>query len=366
VPYRLLVDAALSAPTGENCQPFTFRREGDALLVCHDGDRARHRLNPREHASLISLGCLLEAVELRAGRLGLGMELDELDVGSGEPRDGGAGAPWARLRFPARGNGSGSDSDAATLEAALPQRATDRRPFRPGAVPEALRTALLLDARRFSDCRLILRGPATGALRELILESDSLLWSDPAVARDAIRWVRFSDAELLRTRDGLNWRNLGYPIGIGQLSRVVRGGPGALRLLRAAGGAVASRALLARLVDSATLTGLVAVRGTGRQRLVEAGRLSMRAWLRLTAAGWGFQPLTLPSLCVYNATVGALPLDLPASARALLLGGEPVLREAFELGARELPLWMFRAGPSEPLPANLRVPRRRVDEVLRA
>ena len=53
-------------PTGDNCQPFSYRWEKDTVYINHDENIAHHKLNYHNLTSLLSLGCLLENVKLAA------------------------------------------------------------------------------------------------------------------------------------------------------------------------------------------------------------------------------------------------------------------------------------------------------------
>jgi hypothetical protein len=54
----------------------------------------------------------------------------------------------------------------------------------------------------------------------------------------------------------------------------------------------------------------------------------------------------------------------PAHA-ALFRAGLPLFRRAFSLEEGEIPVWLFRAGISTPLPARCRAPRLPLERVLR-
>src|SRR6476660_2461505 len=88
-----IVSAAMTAPSGDNCQPWTFHWDGQSLTIRHQNDRARHVLNRHNHASLLSLGCVLELIRIAASH-----EKMEADVALGS-LDAAQNASWAVLRF---------------------------------------------------------------------------------------------------------------------------------------------------------------------------------------------------------------------------------------------------------------------------
>ena len=340
---RRIVEAACTAPSGDNCQPFDFSWDGARLTVQFDPVRARHRLDAGRNASRVALGCTLEAISVAASDEGLRARFEA------------AAALCFQVRFE-----PGGEPDA--LAAALAGRCTDRRPFAPGTLPAPVRADLRDDAAAEADIQLRLV-PGDSELRAFALSTDAVLWRDPACMRDAARWVRYSAAEAARSGDGLPWRSLGYPPLEALGGRLVRAVPSSVGLLRRAGGPWRTRSHMRRLLEATPLFGCVFTTRAAPGAVVSAGRVAMRAWLRLNAAGWGFQPLSLPSLCVYNAATGALPDDLDPSLRALLGEGRATIGAAF--GTEAVPVWMFRTGPTTPLPRAHVAPRRPIDRVFR-
>ncbi|MEZ4265862.1 MAG: hypothetical protein R3F39_05750 [Myxococcota bacterium] len=349
---RRIVEAGLSAPTGENCQPFRFLWNGQAILVTHDAARARHRLDVGDHASLIALGCLWEAMDLEASGLGFGLIAT---LGGSAVA---AGLPWLTLEP------TEAKRTPDPLRLALGVRTTDRRPFRGGTVDEARLALADGHAARGPEPFLRVVTLAEAGLRDYILASDELLWRDADTVRDALRWVRYTDAEVRRTRDGLSWRNLGYPAVASLGSLLVRRLPPLLALGRLAGGPSETRRHLARQLDSSAAIGCIAVANPGQSGLVATGRLAMRAWLAFARAGMGFQPLSLPSLCVYNSYTGVLPRRLPAHLRDHFSRGTNFLGGAFGLPTGAVPVWMFRVGHADPLEHEARSLRLPLEDVL--
>lgn len=351
---RRLVDAGHSAPTGENCQPFRFVWNGHAILVTHDAARARHRLDVGDHASLIALGCVWEAMDLEASGLGYGL------IATLTGSEAGPGLPWLTLEP------TEAKRAPDPLRLALSIRATDRRPFAGGTLDDARQALASGHAARAPEPFLRLAAPHEGGLRPYILASDELLWRDAQTVRDALRWVRYTDAEVRRTRDGLSWRNLGYPAIASLGSALVRHLPPLLALGRLAGGPRETRRHLAKQLDTSAALGCIAIPHPGQSGLVATGRLAMRAWLALARAGMGFQPLSLPSLCVYNSVTGALPRSLPTHLRAHFARGPEAVGRAFGLPSGAVPVWMFRTGFAEPLDHAARSLRLPLEAVLSA
>ena len=344
-----VVDAAMTAPSGDNCQPFRYRwdRSTEVLSVVHDADRARHRMNVGGHASLLTLGCLIEAIDLACSAEGLAPGFQRRPAGD---------TTWMDVRFEA------ANRSRDGLHTGLPLRSTDRRPFRGGDLGDAVFAEVRRDAER-SPCGLYLAGRPDAELEALMLLLDEVIWRDEATGHDALAWVRFSDIEVQRSRDGMSWRNLGISLAEARASELIVRMPALLRVVRLAGAMRATKRVLRRQLRTSAGLLLLTVDAPGHDGVIEAGRLALRAWIRLSMAGYAAQPLSLPSLCVYNRLTGVLPDDLPADLLAAFDRAPAALAESFAVPRGQLPVWMLRVGRNHPLPGVARALRLRRDWV---
>ncbi|HET9555308.1 MAG TPA: hypothetical protein VFP50_20250 [Anaeromyxobacteraceae bacterium] len=188
---RLLSLAAL-APSSHNVQPWTVRLAADGrLLVGLDPSRRLPEVDPAGRELAISIGCFLENLAQAAAAERLRAEVELL-------ADPGALALAAVRLLPGPADGPGG--------AAAPARIRRRRTLRSGHVRRPLARADLdaVLALAGPEARFVERGsPGGRLLAEATVEamrqqSDR----DPAQAELA-RWMRFGDAELRRTLDGL-------------------------------------------------------------------------------------------------------------------------------------------------------------------
>jgi len=347
---RRIVSAAIRAPSAENCQPFTFRWNGQALLVRHDPERARHRLNLQNHLSLLGLGTLLESLALAASTEGLRLEdslgLDDLRT-----------AVWATARFQ---KGSGADR----LAQALAVRQTDRRLYLGGSLQAPVFAELRREVERFPECGLYVSPRPEGELLAFCLEAESFLWRDPAVYRDVMRWIRFSKEELQRTGDGFAWRSLGPPLPSIPGVRLVRDERVRHTLYRTHLYRASALWLRAQLASSAGLI-CITTRSPSPRALVAAGRLGLAVWLHLNLAGYGVQPLSLQSTPIHSLAIDPLlSADFPPGLSDFYARGQGLLRRAFGFSSPELPVWLFRTGRAFQHPFSPGTPRLPVERVL--
>ncbi len=343
-----IVDGANTAPSADNCQPWRFSWDGEALAIKHDARRAKTALDHLERMSQITLGGLVEALTIAAAAEGLA---PRLDLTPGLP-----GTTWATARFePA----SGPHELAGTLE----PRCTDRRLYQGGSLDTPVVGAIRSDAARDPGCGVRFLDGCPTDLRDYLLRGDGYVWHHEGPYRDIMAWFRFTQREIDETRDGAPWRSLGFDIpelpGLGLarsrwVQRLVDKG-GFSRLWR--------HRLSAQLASSAGLF-CVTAPSTSPLDFVRAGRLALRAWLRLNRAGYGVQPFIVQSAFAHAFAEGnPAPGTLPEFVE-LFRRGPSLLARAFGLDADEQVLWLFRTGRSPAMPARLRTRRLPVEKVL--
>lgn len=345
---RAILARARRAPSAENSQPFRFRWDGERLFVLHRPERARRSGGGRHHEALLGLGCLLVALEIAAGQEGLRLRAEAGVQDPGQP-------VWAVLRLLP---GGCPDPRAALL---LERRCTDRRLFRGGAAPAGL--AEELSAWTEEGVGLYALGEPAPALWAFLRAAEGLVWSDEALWMDVMRWLRTSQREVERTRDGASWRTMGPDLPESRLLDLLRR-PEARRLLRRSGAPSLAGRWFERQLRSSPVRLLITVRGPGVEALVRAGRTLMRAWLGLTGLHLGVQPHSQASFFVHEAARGLLPPGLPPAWPALFAEGRRLYAEALGLGPEELPVMLLRAGPSAHLPEGRRTLRLPLDELL--
>jgi hypothetical protein len=349
-----IVSGALTAPSGDNSQPWRFEWDGRTLAILHDDARGRHDLNRALHSSFLTLGCLLEAVRLAASLEGL-VPAFRVTL----PRSPGPSpSPWAAVTFAA---GAGGPDPMAAI---LPLRATDRRRYRGGRVDESVLASIRAESARFPNARIRFTDVYSEELLRYLAHADTFIWTHEPAHRDMMAAFRFSRREAEATRDGLPWPSLGisYPLSrLMKLSRsfTVQKALNAMGLLRKARSV--SRA---GITSSAALVCLTVV-SLKEELLPDAGGLALAAWLRLNAHGYGVQPLTIGSLSVFDALSGALSERTRAEHVDLFRRGQDVLGRSFDLDAGEIPVWLLRTGASPPLAARARTLRRGLAEVFR-
>ncbi len=321
-----VVDHALLAPSGDNCQPWQYAWNGQCLRISHVEERGHHALNERNLASELSLGTVLTSIEVSARSVGwepafhLTKALGSL-----------GNEPWVEVFF------TPGASETESLLSALAQRCTNRLPYlKKPFDDEVLQRVHALSTPEVRVRALKVEDPA---LVNSIARTESILWQCRRYQSDLLKWIRWTDRQTLQSRDGLGWRQLGVSFAQVQALRPAQWYPfqsvlnklGFLRSYRAS-----TRHLLRQSAGLLVFTG----KSFGPRIAVNTGRVAMSTWLTVTHAGYSAQPLSLSSLGLFYHRLGFMSEDQATVFDAL----DVIMRSKLELPENESVLWMFRAG----------------------
>lgn len=348
---RRIADLARYTPSGDNCQPFRMEWDGRWLWVSHDERRADHVMNPEGLASYLTIGCLLEAIEIAARSVGWEAEAEVLTPPR-KRRD-----RWARISFRAMPERS-SHGPARLLG-----RWTDRRPYQGGSLADPVFRRVQDVTRDLDRARVCFREPSERLIRYLsAVEKAS--WDYKPIHRGYLQWFRLSRREAAQSRDGMPWPSLSISYPTAMLLR-----PGTNRfwyqwLLNRVGFLTIFGRRVASRVRSSTAVGCTVVRSPDILSVADAGRVSMRAWLELNDAGYGFQPISIGTILVLSDAAGCLPQGLSRALAESVSEGRRLLAEEFGLAQGETPAWIFRTGMCPRPDPAARTPRRDLDDIL--
>jgi molybdopterin/thiamine biosynthesis adenylyltransferase len=348
---RELVGFATLAPSGGNTQPWRFVFRDNELECYVDPERAGTLLDFEGRASELAIGAALENLCLAARAAGF--EPDVALPPAASPSD-----PCFRVGF--RSGAQLSDEDAA-LAAALGLRVTNRKlgPRQPLTGDES--RALLATARAAHAELVLLEEPEQlDRAASLIGRGERLRLLNPRMHREMMGEVRWTARAVDETRDGLDLRTLEFtPTDVAGM-RLVSVYP-LMELVGKLGAGQGLERPTRKAVAAAAAVGLVSVSNAGRTSYFAGGRALERVWLRATALGLAFQPMT-PLLYLFPRLLEGGGAELDQREQAEL--GE--LHREFEalFGPRgsRVDVMLFRLARVGPPTA--RSLRRRVDDVL--
>ena len=323
------------APSGDNCQPWRFRWDGEALRVVFLPERAESLYDVRFAASWISLGAVLTNMAVASRQLGLELEVELFPSGE-------AARVVTRSRFrpgPAAGD---------PLHPAISRRCVNRRPYRAEPVPGEIRDELL--AIGSSVPRVALDWVETAfqkrRLASLAARNDRILFENRALHDGLYRWLRWTPAEALRTRDGM-------PIETLELAPHERPGFRLLgswrcaRLFAALGLTRMLPARARRIYRRSGAMALLTVDGQQPEDFVRGGEVLERIWLTATLRNVAVQPITGVTFLLLRLSMAGGE-GLGPAHRRLLADVEREFLEIFPGAAGRKPAMLFRLGLGPP------------------
>lgn len=339
-----IVEKSKFSPSPDNCQPWEFEWNGEMLSVFHLSGLSKHPLNPGNLASILALGCLLESIDLAASEFRL---KTVCEVGMLDPGDR---ARWVNMWF------ERSTGEVDPLAEMVSKRTTDRRTYQGGS--EVLDTFALPQNSSGAQVHKITK--ITPDIMEYVVKTELFLTDHQAVLPAIMKWVRFSMRHARESADGLSWRNMLVKIWEVPSMMIIRSFPATARLFRPFVRKSHASRTKSQLLSSAGIICVSVKLKDGKifpRDLVDAGRLSLRTWLKLTEFGFGAQPLSFSTLPLIYRRTGNDD-DFFKSQSLLIVEGEEVLRRHFSIAPDRLPVWMYRTGMSPDLPPEMRTFRK--------
>lgn len=276
---KRILALGVRAPSGDNLQPWRFTASGDTVSVFgvfNDEKPLADRIG-----GLIGCGAAIENMVIAAHALGYRAAVTE--PGGAQSQEHLADIAFAKTE----------EKKDKELAEEIPKRITNRKRFSRARLSTDERQALLASALPFRE-RITLRitesRPAMRALARDLAINVRLFIEDPSFHRYFFGNLRWSRAEVAKTRDGIPVRALRLnPLERTEL-KLMRSWPiarffsrfGAARL---AGGAYTDKYLSA----GAFIT--ILARGNSVPELLAGGRALERLWLTASRAGFGIQPI---------------------------------------------------------------------------
>ena len=328
---RRLVEAALLAPSGDNCQPWRFGWDGRQLEIRFLADRAASLYDANCAASWVALGASLENLRITARAIGATLSEDIFPTGG-------------RDRVAARIGVAAGERRPEPLFDAIAKRCVNRRPYSREPIPREVSTELVDVARSAAGVQLqLVEDPAARArVAALASRNDRLLFEHPELHHGLYRWLRWSDRDTDRTGDGM-------PIGSLELHPAEQLGfrlLGSWPIARGCAGLRLTRMLPRRSVrvyrHSAAI-GLLSVADNSPQQLVAAGSALQRVWLTATERGLAFQPIT-GMICLLWRCRFASGDGLSAAQRAWIEQTGEELAQWLPAVRDRMPVMLFRLG----------------------
>ena len=343
-----IIEAGWWAPTPDNWQSWRFRWTGECIEIFWDFETGTSFLDVEHGVAYLSIGGAITNMEIVANAEGYDVRVDLRSEAD-------SSRPTARV-FLER-----ASKRSSSLAAVIPERCTNRRPYaRTRLEPEMVeRLEGLEDSCHKARLSMLYERDEIENIGAMAGEFDQFFLHNSKIHDVIFRWIRWTQEEVLRTRDGL-------PLGsleLGSFDRLglmlLRKWPRAKALARLGmGRRLASRA--AKLYASSGAFGVISLPEMSAEAAFEAGRLLEKIWLVAAEKNLAFQPIAGPALLIMrNRLKGGAGMD--ARLRDWANEVETNLRSLCRLEEGTLPVLLFRVG--EATPPSARALRRPLDSV---
>ena len=345
---QTILQHAVLAPSGDNCQPWKFVVNGLQVELHNDPSRDTSLYNLNQRASLIAHGALLENVRIAGPAVGL-LPSFQLFPEPDNPQH------IASIRF------AEGPTETSPLYTAIPERHTNRETYRPVKISD--RQADTWQALPDQPGQRLWIGRDSGqldTLAGLLSLNDRLVFEVPELHRFLFEQIRWTDEEAAKTGDGLDIKTLG----LNTLDRMAFRFLKHWALVAALNMVGFSRIIQMKaksLQKSASAIAVVVVPGSSAEDYVHGGQLWQRFLLQLASEGLTAQPIAGLACLMQAAHEGLLEGRVAKRHLSQLLDIRGELLRVAGAGETDVVLAMFRVGRG---PAVARAMRRGMDEFL--
>lgn len=323
---RDILHAAVQAPSADNHHRLRFEPISEGLRVWSQPGRLANLRGYQRTLDLLSLGAVIENIDLRAGAHHLAASIELF--------------PNRQADLVAHIELQSATSDADPLHAAIPIRHSNRRFFKGPPVAPAILQRIADKAGKWPACALDWLDGAEQRRKvlPLIRQAEAERFHNPILHAEMFENIRFDSGWHQTCEDALPPGALEVEALLRPFFRLLRHWP-IMRLLNRMG---AYKQLGWRAGDLpcrfAPHLAVISAPGLGDPEQIDAGRTFQRAWLAIAQHGLALQ--AMPASVLY-AQETAIELGIPGQLQARLHAGWG------DLLPGRTPLMVFRMGRAE-------------------
>ncbi len=340
-----ILDSALSAPTGDNCQHWNFKYSQNNIEIHYNHQRGQHTLNDNLTAALISLGTVVETISIASSSHGIktyeDYHLSDL-----------SNSLWVTIALEI------SDKlDPHELSEYIPKRETNRNHYKRVPLSKELINKLNIQVKKYNTT-IFCSSNISSALRSYLMKCDLYIFRNKSAFKDTSKWVRFNKKEIYQSRDGFGLKNLCLNPLDGIFIKILKTIPTLLPFAYNLGLKIKLQFSSFRAFRNTGSFILFTSKKDDNLSIVNTGRAALLTWLVLTKNNNGVQPLTISTM---------LPLDLkkfkslrgcPKDYINSFSRADQLLRKSFNTHSDDTAIWLFRTGPVQRLTKSERTLRR--------
>jgi hypothetical protein len=331
---KKILETAIHAPSGENCQPWEFAVSEDEIRIFNVPARDPSLFNARQRASMVAHGALIENIMIASSALGFDAQLTlfpdsvshdyiaAVDLRATEPKN-------------------------EPLYQYIKERNTNRKQYKPVALTTEQKAVLTERAGRLhtGKVRLVETNHEKHILCDAISLNDSIVFVNPHIHRFFFDHIRWDEREARKRGDGLDIRTLEISPFQSIGFRLLKNWSLVTALNKV--GLSKGIALKAKnLCRSASAIGILMVEGDSRENYIAGGRLLQRVWLEAARMGLSFHPMAGIAFLMQRVIRGETEDLAQQHIRRLEIANEKI-RSIFKL-KNETIVMIFRVGQGDP------------------
>lgn len=366
-----ILELAITAPSGDNCQPHTYKWKNNILEVFHNHELAENRkYNFNNMGSALGFGCVIGIIETAAKDLGYKINT-QLTSEFGQNTN--PSSPWAKIEFTQVDNFKVSAETFEATKNNIKKRHVNRENYNKGYISKDLTNEITKNLN-FKEENLDLNfinfddlGP--GIKKDLFNDlsySDTLVFKDPIMFEDVSKWVHLSYKKAQQTKDGLCWNQIGLKAFELPFFALLKSSANLTSFLYKNAIGKAFRDKSSQLFK--TSAGVYIIWGKNPDQfkdLISTGKLAVQLWIKFNSLNWAAQPLT--SMSAFGSylikTKNENLIDLESIEK--IKDGQKILRKLCGKESDQWPIWMFRVGECPPLSQKKRSFRRDISTFIR-
>lgn len=354
---KSVVQYAISAPSGGNCQPWKWQLKNQQLFVIHDKKRSESFLDFGHSAAMLALGAACENAILAFHHFGYEVKLEVF------PKQSSFADTVACLSFSKLADQNSESHQFDHLFSQIPKRYSNRKfgrshePLDRG-LQDKLNSAI--HSIKGAQLQLLQGSTQLNKIGDILGQGDRVRFLNKQLHGEMMSEVRWSEQETLKTRDGIDLETLELTPADRAGILLCRSWP-AMNLLSRLGGGVALEKISKKAVQHSSAVGLLTMPESGHQDFFQGGRALQRFWLTATELGISLQPMSsLPYL--FARLVRGAGEGLPDQQRRELEKLRIKYEELFSLSPQNAEVLLFRLSFADP--GSARSLRLHVDDVL--
>ena len=334
-----IIQAAIRAPSGDNCQPWRFNFQALRKLDVHIvPELAESFFDVDFCATYISVGAVIENIRLAAGYLGYTIDVEYTATAE-------ATSPAVTIHFIPHHQ---RKSDVEYFFQAMMARTVNRRPYLPKTLAPAI-WEQLLNVELPDDISVVSYvGEKRNQWISAIRAADIIRWSHPQIHTELFDKIRYNRAETTKKKDGLEIDRLGIGPGAKWLMKFLSSWHRQQKLNKVGCAHVLAEQTVGLVRAS---SGLVCVwtKDDSDKSWIRGGEVTQRLWIRAHQLGLAVQPL---SVCLYlkrRTDLEGQAAFEPEHQKQLRLIEGVIDQISEDRDTIKIPVMLFRVGKAIPM-----------------